>query len=123
MVLLHQAKHIEKYVWLGRKVELLVWVSLDGSKSKLTLIGDQVRQNRFLFWFVEQDMGRLILGCDLDGRTSSKLRIASQDHLLATSSLHTLDGLFLKSLQIQGKSSKPANRGQKSILSGGEANR
>ena len=76
-----------------------------------------------LLWLVEQHMGRLILGCDSDRRMARKLGIALQDHWLATSGLHTLDELFLKSLQIQGKSYKPDNQGQKSILSGEAANR
>ncbi len=65
------------------RLKWVAWICLDRPQHKSTLLGEQVGQNRVLLWFVEQQMGRLFLGCDFNCRMSSKLWIAFQDHRFA----------------------------------------
>lgn len=61
-------------------------------------------------------MGWLVFGGDFDGRMSGKLGVALQDHWFAACGLDTLDELFLKLSQTQGRSFRPASRRQSGIL-------
>lgn len=96
VVTLHQLKHFLEHIRLGRKIELSRWIGLDRSKCELTLVGNQIRQNRMLLWLVAEQMGWFVLGGDFDGRMTGKLGINLQDHWLTACCLNTLDKLLLK---------------------------
>lgn len=53
VVPLHQSKHFRFHAGLGSQVELSRRIGLNRSKCELALVGDQVRQDRFLLWLVE----------------------------------------------------------------------
>ena len=96
VVTLHQLKHFLEHIRLGRKIELSRWIGLDRSKCELTLVGNQIRQNRMSLWLVAEQMGWFVLSGDFDGRMTRKLGFTLQNCRLVNGGLNTLDKLLLK---------------------------
>ena len=91
----HQCKYFPLHIRLGNQVKLGRRIGLNCSQCELALIGNQIRQQRFLLGFLEKQVRRLVLRGDLDCRMTGKRRLALQDDWLTTCRLNPLNELVL----------------------------
>jgi len=103
VMLPHQRQDVICHAFLRRQVELAGGIGQDRPQSKLALGGDQVREDRFLLGLEEQDVGGLVLGSDPDRGVAGEVRVALQQHRLATRGFDAVEKLLLYFTEIQRK--------------------